>query len=93
MLRRGCISIALFKEDEFERRVESAFRQLALFGVAHGDTTLDNFLAINQSVLLVDLESLDSMEPRDVELAVTSHRDHLMYQYRSYLKNRFSPWT
>ena len=81
------------EEDEFERRVESAFRQLALFGVAHGDTKLDNFLVTDQSVLLVDLESLDDVEPRDVELAVTSLRDHLLYQYRSYLKNRFSPWA
>lgn len=78
-------------EDELDRRVESAFRQLATFGVTNGDTKLDNFLVTEQSVLLVDLESLDDVDPRDVELAVTSLRDHLMYQYKNYLKNRFSP--
>ncbi|OAA50270.1 Protein kinase-like domain protein [Metarhizium rileyi] len=74
--------------DEFERLVESALWEFTAFGVAYGDTKLDNFLIVGDGVVLLDLEAVSEVEPQLYKLAVTSHLDHIMHQYRSYLENR-----
>lgn len=78
--------------DEFESRVESALWEFTTFGVAYGDTKLDNFLIVRDGVVLVDLEAVSEVEPNLYELAVTSHLDHLMMQYKSYLANRYDDY-
>lgn len=75
--------------EQFEKLVEEALWELTKYGVAYGDTKLDNFLISDGKVKIVDLEVVFEVEPPDYDLAVTSHLDHLLGQYRLYLNGRF----
>lgn len=72
---------------QFETQAEFALREFAKFGVAHGDTKLDNFLICGDHVKVVDLESVCE-EAEHLEFAVTSHLGHVVDLYKSYLRNR-----
>lgn len=79
--------------EEFERQIEAILWSLTRFGVIYDDPKLDNFLVVNGKVIVVDLESVCEEDEQDYELAVRSHRNHIMSQYRNYLRNLSDPDT
>lgn len=47
------------EDDEFERKLEEAYKALTSYGVTHGDTKLDNAIDVGDRVMLIDLEQAE----------------------------------
>lgn len=78
--------------DEFESQIDAILWSFTRFGVVYDDSKLDNFLVRKGRVVVVDLESVGEVGADKYELAVTSHREHIMLLYRNYLKSLADPW-
>lgn len=74
--------------DEFQRRLEAAFGELAAFGLVHGDPKLDNFLLVKDKIVVVDLESLEQDSPENIEFFSDAKIEHLVERYEAYLESR-----
>ena len=74
--------------DEFQRRLEAAFGELAAFGLVHGDPKLDNFLIVKDRIMIVDLESLEKDDPDNIEFFSDARISHLRERYEAYLEGR-----
>jgi hypothetical protein len=79
---------APLSESEFRQRLEAAYRKLAAFGVSQGDAVLDNFLLVDQGVVVIDLESVFEITPDEAERAVASYVEHLTRSYAKYLDDK-----
>ncbi len=77
--------------EEFERQIEAILCRFTTLGVVYDDPKLDNFMVVNGRVMVVDLESVYEEDEKNHEYVVRCHRDHIMSQYRTYLKNRADP--
>ncbi|OAA34142.1 Protein kinase-like domain protein [Metarhizium rileyi] len=73
--------------DDFERQLKVLLQEFTKFGVIYDDPKLDNFLVVKGKVMVVDLESVCEEDKQDQELAVESHRLHIMPQYRRCLES------
>lgn len=74
--------------DEFERRLEAAFGELAAVGLVHGDPKLDNFLTVKYKIMVVDLGLLEKGSPENIEFFSDSCVEHLLERYEAYLDSR-----
>ncbi|KAM0664898.1 hypothetical protein ACQRIU_006282 [Beauveria bassiana] len=79
--------------EDFEQQLEVILRAFTKFGVIYDDPKLDNFLVVEGKVMVVDLESVCEENEQDQELAVRSHRLHIMPQYRRYLDSLSNPYS
>ncbi|EEU37975.1 uncharacterized protein NECHADRAFT_84330 [Fusarium vanettenii 77-13-4] len=76
--------------DEFCRRLRAAYGELGSFGLMYGDPKLDNYLLVDDRIVIVDLESAEEAEEEGaIERVVESNVEFARDRYRSYLKNRY----
>ncbi|GAB1311802.1 hypothetical protein MFIFM68171_02012 [Madurella fahalii] len=73
--------------DEIGRMIDAAFRALTKFGAEYGDIKLDNFHLVSGPeggrVMIVDLESVEEMEPlRAPERAIVYSADRLFRYWK-----------
>ncbi|KAM0436600.1 hypothetical protein ACHAPT_002308 [Fusarium lateritium] len=78
---------------EFSRRLRQAFTELGTFGLMYGDPKLDNYLLVDDRIVIVDLESVEEgIEDGAIERVIEADIEYAMDRYTSYLKERFMPW-
>lgn len=75
------------ESDEFMDLVETVFRELNAFGLAYDDVKLDNFILVEDRVVLVDLESAYEPLPEQRKNVFNSDRIQLGVVYQRYLDN------
>lgn len=74
---------------EFCRRLRVAYTELGTFGLMYGDPKLDNYLLVDDRIVLVDLESVEEGEDGAIDRVIESNVEFARDRYRSYLKNRY----
>ncbi|POR32468.1 hypothetical protein TPAR_07322 [Tolypocladium paradoxum] len=78
---------------EFCRRLEVAFGELGAFGLMYDDPKLDNYLLIDDRIVIIDLESVvEGEEEGAIERVIEANIEFARDRYRSYLKSRYMPW-
>ncbi|WAO96964.1 Hypothetical protein NCS54_01466100 [Fusarium falciforme] len=78
---------------EFCRRLRVAYGELGAYGLMYGDPKLDNYLLVDDRIVIVDLETVEEAKKEgDVEYVIESNVEFARDRYRSYLKNRYMPW-
>ena len=73
--------------DEFKKLVEVVFGELNAVDLGYEDIKLDNFIMVQDRIVLVDLESVYEPKPEDREYSFNSDRIHLGVIYKRYLDN------
>lgn len=74
-------------EDKLVKLLRDAFEALARFGVGHGDLKLDNLHLVRENglrVMVVDLESVEDVDPANAAFSVDSDIDHILRCYRDH---------
>lgn len=77
----------VIRPEEFKTRLETAYQELGVLGFSHDDPKLDNFLLVDDRIVLVDLESVADPGP-DLEHVISSYVLHVMDQYESFMKRQ-----
>lgn len=78
---------------EFCRRLQAAFDELGNFGLMHDDPKLDNFLLVDDRVVILDLESVEEgKDEKVIERVIDSNVDFARLRYKSWLEDRYIPW-
>ncbi|KPM34021.1 hypothetical protein AK830_g12550 [Neonectria ditissima] len=78
---------------EFCRRLKAAFEELGSFGLMYGDPKLDNYLLVDDRIVILDLESVEEgQEEGVVERVIDSSSEFAMDRYKGYLKDRYMVW-
>ncbi|RTE70813.1 hypothetical protein BHE90_014786 [Fusarium euwallaceae] len=78
---------------EFCRRLRVAYQELGTYGLMYGDPKLDNYLLVDDRIVIVDLETVEeAKEEGDVEYVIESNVEFARDRYRNYLDTRYMAW-
>lgn len=73
--------------DEMEELIDAAFWALTRFGVGYGDIKLDNFHLVSgpdgDRIMIVDLESIEELDPRKNPARATIYMADQLFRYWS----------
>ncbi|KAH8656434.1 hypothetical protein BGZ61DRAFT_540888 [Ilyonectria robusta] len=73
--------------EKFKKLVDIAFHELNVFGLGYEDIKLDNFILVQDHIVLVDLESVYEPKSEDREYAFHCDRAHVEVVYQRYLNH------
>ncbi|POR36346.1 hypothetical protein TPAR_03457 [Tolypocladium paradoxum] len=78
--------------DEFQRQLETAFGELGAFGLVYGDLKLDNFLIVEDRIVILDLESVSEEKLDEIEYITWTHVAHLKRMYEGHVRGLSCDW-